>query len=99
MPADRFRIAREVDISNASDVEGSLLSLINATSDDVVVDCAGLEFIDSTGIAMLMQTKRLLAGQGRDFRIANLTGMPRRSFELVGLIDSFGIDMSEATGD
>jgi anti-anti-sigma regulatory factor len=57
-----------------------------------------LEFIDSTGIGMLMHTKRLLTLDGRGFRVANLTGMPLRSFELVGLTEVFGIDKSKPSG-
>ena len=96
MPERRFPIAGEVDISNSSDLERELLNLVNATSDDLVIDCEGLEFIDSTAVGMLMHTKRLLDIQGRSLRVTNLTGMPRRSFQLVGLTEVFGLDRSES---
>ena len=72
--------------------------VVNVTTDDLVIDCDGLGFIDSTGVGMLVRVKRLVEMQERGFRVTNLTGMPRRSFELVGLIDMFGIDKSESTG-
>jgi anti-sigma B factor antagonist len=95
MAERRFRVTGDVDIANSSDLERNLLALVNATTDDLLIDCEGLEFIDSTGIGMLMHTKRLLAMHGRGFRVVNLTGMPLRSFELVGLTEMFVISKSE----
>jgi len=98
MPEHQFHLVGDVDIARSSDLEAKLLVLVNATKDDLVIDCNGLEFIDSTGIGILLHTKRLLATHERDLRVINLTGMAKRCFEVVGLIELFGIDASESTG-
>jgi anti-anti-sigma factor len=69
--------------------------LVNATNDDIVVDCAGLEFIDSSGIHVFLGVQELLEAQGREFRIENLSGTPRRAFELLGLFDCVDIGEPE----
>jgi anti-sigma B factor antagonist len=91
MAEQRFPVRGEVDFSNASGVQDELLALVNSTSDDLVLDCEGLEFVDSTGIAVFVQTQRILELQERRIRVVNLSGMARRAFDLLGLADVLGI--------
>jgi anti-sigma B factor antagonist len=81
----------EVDLASANDLQNELLTIVNETADDLVIDCTGLEFVDSTGIAVFVHTQRVLDMQGRDFRIDNLTGMARRAFDLLGLTELLAI--------
>ena len=60
-----------------------------------LVDCASLEFIDSSGIHVLLSVRQLLEAHNREFRIENLTGTPRRAFELLGLFDCVDIGEPE----
>jgi hypothetical protein len=39
--------------------------------------------------------QRLLDIQGRGFRLDNLAGMPRRAFQVLGLVDMFVTDEPE----
>jgi anti-sigma B factor antagonist len=91
MTERRYAVTGEIDTANAPELQGKLLVLVNATSDDLVLDCAGLEFIDSTGIAVFIHIQQLLEIQGRGFRIVNLSAMPLRAFQLLGLDEDLGI--------
>ena len=91
MAERRYPVRGEVDLASAGDLEGRLLAIVNETNDDLVVDCTGLEFVDSTGIAVFVHTQRVLAVQGRGFRIENLSGMARRAFVLLGLTELLAI--------
>jgi stage II sporulation protein AA (anti-sigma F factor antagonist) len=51
----------------------------------VVVDLAGVTFIDSSAIQALMTAHRCLAGEGREFRLRHLSVPVARLFELTGL--------------
>ena len=96
MAEQRIPVRGEVDFSSASAVRDELLAVVNSTSDDLVLDCDGLEFVDSTGIAVFVQTQRILELQGRRIRVVNLSGMARRAFDLLGLSDVLAIADDQA---
>ena len=54
MAEHRFALRGEVDVVDTPELRSQLLTLVNTTTGDVVVDCEGLAFIDSTGIAVLL---------------------------------------------
>ena len=87
MTERRYAVNGEIDLETASQLQTKLMTLVNATDDDLVVDCAGLEFIDSSGIAVFLRTQRLLETHGRRLTVVNLHGMPLRSFEVLGLTE------------
>jgi anti-sigma B factor antagonist len=49
-------LAGELDLSNAATVEAELASTLAGSEPEVIVDMQELEFIDSTGIALLVAT-------------------------------------------
>jgi len=91
MAERRYAVTGEIDSATAPQLQEKLLVLVNATSDDLALDCTDLEFIDSTGIAVFIHTQQLLEIQGRGFRVVNLSGMALRAFQLLGLDEELGI--------
>jgi anti-sigma B factor antagonist len=87
MPERRFPVSGDIDLSNCEELQDKLLVLVNATTDDVVLECADLKFIDSTGVGVFMHTQRLLEVHGRTLRVENLNGMARRAFDVLGLTE------------
>ena len=96
MSERRFLVHGEVDLESCEELQEKLLVLVNETHDDLVVDCAGLQFIDSTGVAVFMHTRQLLEIQNRGFRVENLRGMPRRTFDLLGLTELLELPDAES---
>jgi anti-sigma B factor antagonist len=96
MAERRYPVRGEVDLGSANELQDELLALVNSTTDDLVLDCEGLEFVDSTGIAVFVHTQRILELQGRRFRVVNLSGMARRAFDLLGLADVLAISDDSA---
>jgi anti-sigma B factor antagonist len=88
MTERHFPVSGNIDMANAPALQDRLLVLVNATTDDLVLDCADLEFIDSTGVAVFMHAQRLLEVNGRRLRAENLHGMPRRTFDILGLTEA-----------
>jgi anti-anti-sigma factor len=85
MAERRYRVEGEVEVANSQELQERLLVFVNATNDDLVLDCAALQFIDSTGVAVFMHTHQLLKIQDRGLRVENPGGMPKRTFDLRGL--------------
>ncbi len=86
-----FRLRGELDMACAREYRVQLWAYAAASEGPVVCDCADLEFLDSSGIAMLVDVQHELMMVGRELRLINLIGIPRVALEACGLIDYFGI--------
>ena|SRR5205814_2281762 len=49
----------EMDVGNVEEAREAVLSAIYSSDVDVIVDMSALEFIDSMGIAMLLELQRI----------------------------------------
>ena len=63
----------------------------------MLIDCAGLTFIDSTGVAVLLEANRHLEADGRHMLIVNVPQCARRVFEVLGLTDLLHYDRELAS--
>jgi anti-anti-sigma factor len=86
------RLIGEIDISNADALGAELDRMIgngNGNADDrLVVDLAGLQFMDSSGIAMLLRAARRVG----TISVRNPTAVVRRIIECTGLADVLRIE-------
>jgi anti-anti-sigma factor len=90
-----YRLPPDVDIDTACKLRSELLAVVNAGQGDVIVDCVYLQFIESVGVAVIGQIRRLLAVHDRALRLINLGPRARRSFELFGLADYIEVGEAE----
>jgi len=90
-----YRLPRDVDMETAGKLRSDLLAVVNAGHGDMIVDCVHLEFIDSLGVAVLGQLRRVLGVHGRTLRLINLGPRVRRPFELLGFADYLQLSESE----
>ncbi len=78
-----FALSGELDLDGSDQVEPALLAYaLGVRGDQLVLDCAGLTFLDSSGLGMLVEVsnrtgKRLVLEQAPD--------QCRRAVELTGL--------------
>jgi anti-sigma B factor antagonist len=86
----------EVDLSTAPLVRADLARLISADDAHLLIDCAQLTFIDSTGIAVLLEANQKLEADGRHMLILNVQRGPRRAFEALGLSDLLRFERESA---
>jgi anti-anti-sigma factor len=73
----------EIDISNADTLGRALDRFVDDANGWVVIDLAGLEFMDSSGIAMLLRA----VGHAGSVEIRNASSVVRRIIECTGLTD------------
>jgi anti-sigma B factor antagonist len=77
-------ITGELDIVGASSTGEAIGEAVPTSARALVVDLGGLEFIDSSGIAMLFSLARRLGGQRQALRVVARSGEPvQRVLELV----------------
>lgn len=72
----------------------SLASAIDAAGPDVELDLAGVEFVDSSGLRVLIDAHQRLAEAGGALRITALSEPVRRLLEISGVSDYLGVDRS-----
>jgi len=70
-------------------------AFLDGTSGQVVLDCAGLEYISSAGLGVLLKTqKRLMAGSGR-LRLTRVNRHIRDIFQYSGFDKILEVDSAE----
>lgn len=92
----RYSLSGEVDLAVAPIVRRDLARAINTRGTHLLIDCSQLTFIDSTGIAVLLEANQELEADGRHMLILNVQRGPRRVFEALGLTDLLRFDREDA---
>ena len=81
-----IRFVGELDHAAAS---GAMRAVASAAEEflprQCVLDLAGLTFMDSSGVAVILRSRRLLAAVGADLQVASPPEQARRVLELAGL--------------
>ena len=77
----------ELDLSTAPELEGPLDEVLGSDDGSVLIDLSGCEFIDSTGIALIVRAWQRLDGgeNGRTLVICSGNEQVRRVLEITGL--------------
>jgi anti-sigma B factor antagonist len=74
----------ELDIASTSRFRSALGELMGIGQRDVVVDLSGTEFLDSSGIAVLLWAHHRLEAAGGHLTVLNAAGGVARTLELTG---------------
>jgi anti-sigma B factor antagonist len=80
-------IKGEIDLDSVPSLEPTLDASIRATAGDFVLDLSDLEFLDSSGLRLILRARALLAREDRELAIVCPPGPVRRLFELAGIAD------------
>ncbi|MFU2209610.1 STAS domain-containing protein [Solidesulfovibrio sp. C21] len=81
----------EIDFSVTPTVRERLLELVGKTGKDIELDLADLTYIDSSGLALLLELRKQLAETGRSVAIRSISPQVRKLFNLTQLSDLFGL--------
>ena len=74
----------DLDAATAPVLDDVVDSLIEAGSHSIELDCAGLEFMDSSGLSSIVRTMKLLGDDGT-LRLLNTGRHVRKVVEICGL--------------
>ena len=91
--ADRIAIRGELDLATAPE----LAEVFGGVRGDVLVECQELEFIDTTGLQVIIQAHRRLAEGGHRVVLRGLSRNCRRIFEVAGLDEVLDLDAPSGT--
>jgi len=79
-----LKLTGEVDLHNSPQVRKQLLAILNA-GHSVLVDFAALSYIDSSGIATLVEAFNLAKNKALSLTIIEAKGAPLQVLELTNL--------------
>lgn len=87
-------IAGEVDLYSSPQLRSVLLELTNAKSAAILVDLAGVKYMDSSGVATLVEALQQVGKYSGKLKLANLRDAVKDVFELSRLDKVFDIYQS-----
>ena len=79
----------EMDSAAAAEVEESLSPLFKSEGKDVVIDCAGLEYIASSGLRILLSILKAAKAAGSRVVLRNVSNDIMDVFKLTGFVNIF----------
>lgn len=82
---NRIRVSGELDLSTAPRLREALREALESDAELVVLDLEALEFIDSTGVQVVVAAKRQTDSDGDRLLIRRPAGPAWRVFRLTGL--------------
>jgi anti-sigma B factor antagonist len=86
-----FLLSGEIDFTATPAVRQRLLAAMACDAPEIVLHLAGLEYVDSSGLALFIEAKKLLAEAGRAIRIADISPQVAKIFHLTQLGELFGL--------
>jgi anti-sigma B factor antagonist len=84
-------LSGELDISTYEDALGQLEAAERSSPELLVVDLAGLRFVDSTGVRLVLSADERARQAGRRLALRLGDGAARRVFTALGLVDRFEV--------
>jgi anti-sigma B factor antagonist len=77
----------EIDVAAVPSLESALDDMIRNTAGAFVLDLCDVDFLDSSGLGVILRARALLARENRALAIVCPPGPVRRLFEVVGIAD------------
>jgi anti-sigma B factor antagonist len=85
------RLNGRVDVDSSPDLRGRLRTLLSegALPETIIVDLAGVPYIETSGVATLIEALRIARHHQMNFRLQGLSGAALRLFEVTGVLALF----------
>lgn len=83
--ADVISCAGELDLHTAPALKDALAEAVASGSGVIVVDLSGVEFMDSTGLSVIIGAVAALNGTGRSLRVVTASERVTKVFTLTGV--------------
>jgi anti-sigma B factor antagonist len=86
----------EIDIATSPRLIAALNEAVTDSDLSVIVDLGAVDFMDSTGLALLVRAQRRLSRRGRGFAVVCPDSPVRRIFEITDMVETLRVSPSRA---
>jgi anti-anti-sigma factor len=80
-----LKLEGDIELSNIYEIKSELLAQFNENPLDLIIDLSKVNYIDSSGMSMLIETKRVIEGMGKTYWIKNIPEGIKQLFKTVAL--------------
>jgi anti-sigma B factor antagonist len=88
---DVLFVEGEIDVASAPRLIGALNDAVAEAARSVIIDLTSVGFMDSTGLALLINAHRRLAVRRKGFAVVCPVGPLRRVFEITDMVDTLRV--------
>jgi anti-anti-sigma factor len=94
------RLTGRIDVDSSPDLRDRLRILLSekALPETITVDLAGVSYIETSGVATLIEALRIARHHQTKFRLQGLSGAVLRLFQVTGVLALFDADDSGQGG-
>jgi anti-sigma B factor antagonist len=85
-------LAGELDLVSAPQLESELTAVESPEAGEVLIDLAEVQFIDSTGLRVLLGAAKRADASGQKLLVRHVRGQARRLFEIAGVMGQFSFE-------
>ncbi len=86
----------QIDMTNAVELRGAILETLNNPTNKLIINMTDLDFMDSSGLATLVEALQLSKKNNRQLRLVGLQSRVRHVFEISRLDNLFEIFETES---
>lgn len=81
----KLSLQGEVDIFTSQKLKERLYNIIDTSVKDIVIDCLGLNYIDSTGLGIFVGALKKAKQHDKTIKLVNLKDNIKKLFTITGL--------------
>lgn len=94
-----YHVKGDIDINSSPQIRKSFDRIINDKTMKIIINLAGVSYVDSSGLATLVEMLKKTRGYGGKIRLSNLAAKVKSLFEITKLEKLFEIyDTEEEAG-
>lgn len=87
----RVRLSGEIDFTNSLEVRDWLRAFMAECDQDISLNLADLEYIDSSGLAVLIAARKCLKSANHSIKVDSASSQVQKLFSLTQIGELFGI--------
>ena len=82
-----------IDAVTTSDAEKFFATLVDESNEDIIVDCKNMDYINSSGLRILIMSLKKQAAKGKKMLLCNLQDNIKDVFKFSGFTNLFNIEL------
>jgi anti-anti-sigma factor len=85
-------LAGELDLQSAPELDRQIRELGETSPGRLLIDLSALEFMDSTGLSVMIRAQRSASANGHRLSLRRGSTQVQRLFELTGVVEHFAFE-------